>query len=93
MPGGYAEASVKEKDVAAAAAFAVKAQEKTLQKKDAPPVKLALVKILSAQTQVVAGLNFRLKLSVRMHDAPKEAEAVVYRKLSGEYELTSWVWK
>jgi hypothetical protein len=69
-----------------AAAFAIKAK----QKKGA---KLSLVKILSAQQQVVAGLNFRLALKVKVNNSERNAEAVVYRNLSGEHKLTSWIWK
>lgn len=94
IAGGYAEVSVTDSHVVEAAAFAVKAEEKAMQeKKVAPPAKLALVKILGARQQVVAGMNYRLKLKVRLDKTEKQAEAVVYRKLSGACELTSWEWK
>ena len=94
LPGGYYEASVTDARVVAAANFAVKAQQKAMQEgKDAQPVSLTLVEILSARQQIVSGTNFRLKLKVKVNEAEKEAEAVVYQKLSGEYQLTSWAWK
>jgi hypothetical protein len=42
---------------------------------------------------LVAGMNYRLRLKVKVDGKVKEAEAVVWRKLSGEHELTSWTWK
>ena len=95
MPGGYSAAPVTNEQVVAAADFAVKAQEKAMQK-SAPSAKLALVRIVSAQQQVVAGMNYRLRLSVKADGAEKEAEAVVWwqawRK-DEPYKLTSWDWK
>jgi hypothetical protein len=94
MPGGYFEASVTNARVVEAANFAIKAEQNAMQeRKDAQPASLVLVEILGAQQQVVAGTNFRLKLTVRVNEAERVAEVVVYRKLSGEYKLTSWTWK
>lgn len=95
--GGVSPGSVTDNNVIAAAAFAVTAQEKAMQNKDDPkPAKLKLVKILSAQQQVVAGMNFRLKLKVSVNGENKEAEAVVWwqawRK-PDPYRLTSWKWE
>jgi hypothetical protein len=94
--GGYAEAAVNDAEVAAAAAFAVKAQADALREKpDAPPVKLDLVRIVRAEQQVVAGMNFRLRLKVKLDGVEKTAEAVVWwqawRK-PDPHELTSWRW-
>ncbi len=80
--------SVTEPQVIAAATFAIKAQ--ATKKKG---TKLLLVKILGAQQQVVAGLNFRLVLKVKMNNTEKDAEVVVYRNLSGQHKLSSWIWK
>jgi hypothetical protein len=95
-PGGYAPASETETNVVEAAAFAIKAQEKSMGERDAKPVKLALIKIASVQKQVVAGLNYRLQLKVNLNGQEKEAEAVVWwqawRK-PDPYQLTSWIWK
>jgi hypothetical protein len=52
LPGGYARAEV-EKDVKAAAEFAVRDQAK----REAIPLKLAT--IFKAEKQIVAGLNYR----------------------------------
>jgi hypothetical protein len=95
--GGYAKASVTHKEVVAAAAFAIKAQRKAMQeKKETALPKLELVKILHAEQQVVAGINYRLKLKVTLNGKEKTAEAVVWwqawRK-PDPYQLTSWTWK
>ncbi len=96
ITGGFAKASVTEKDVRDAAAYAIKVQAKTMHgQKDGRSTKLELVKILAAEEQVVAGMNYRLKLQVKVNGKDKLADAVVWwqawRKPS-PYELTSWKW-
>jgi len=98
-PGGYATASVTNKQVVAASAFAIPAQQNAMQqqqKKDMAPPKLELVTILQAEQQVVAGMNYRLKLKVKLNGKEKTAEAIVWwqawRK-PDPYQLTSWTWK
>ena len=97
--GGYAKTSVTHKEVVAAAAFAVKAQQKAMRgKKDPEPPKLELelVKILHAEQQVVAGLNYRLKLKVSLNGKEKTAEAIVWWQAwrrPDPYQLSSWTWK
>ncbi len=95
MPGGYATASVTNKEVVAAADFAVKAQA-IREKTDGEPAKLELVTILGAEQQVVAGMNYRLKLKVKLNGKEKLVEALVWwqawRK-PNPYQLTSWNWE
>ncbi len=95
-PGGFAKASVTEEDVVAATAFAIKTQEKTMQDpKGGQPTKLELVRILGAEEQVVAGVNYQLKLKVKVNGKEKRAEAVVWWQAWREpdpYQLTSWKW-
>ena len=97
LPGGHSEVSVTNKEVVVAAAFAIEAEEKAMQgEKDAKAAKLELVEILSASQQVVAGINYRLKLKVMLNGKEKEAEAVVWWQAWREpdpYQLTSWTWK
>lgn len=92
MPGGYITTQVTSKDVIRAASFAIKALEKASEKTS----KLELVKILEAESQVVAGINYRLKLKVRLNGREKTAEAIVWwqawRK-PDPYQLRSWNWK
>ena len=97
LPGGYATTSVTNKEVIAATAFAIKAQEEALQQKEVgKPVKLELVAILGAEQQVVAGMDYRLHLKVKLNGQEKAADAVVWwqawRK-PAPFELTSWDWK
>jgi hypothetical protein len=89
QPGGYADAQATNAWVKEAAAFAVEAQGQTTATNERP----VLVELVSARQQVVAGLNYRLTLKVKAGGVTKEAEAVVWRKLDGEYRLTSWTWK
>ncbi|MBN1470706.1 MAG: hypothetical protein JW925_02930 [Syntrophaceae bacterium] len=92
MPGGYTTTEVTSNDVIRAASFAIKAQEKASGKTS----KLVLVKILEAESQVVAGINYRLKLKVRLNGKEKTAEVIVWwqawRK-PDPYQLRSWNWK
>ncbi|MFZ9478397.1 MAG: hypothetical protein ACO29T_05775 [Steroidobacteraceae bacterium] len=53
---------------------------------------LRLVAIERVDRQVVAGLNYRLRLRVELGGQPRVAEAVVYRNLQGQHALTSWQW-
>ena len=95
--GGYATASVTNKMEVAAASFAIKAQQNAMQKKrDMESPKLELITILQAEQQVVAGMNYRLTLKVKLNGKEKRAETIVWwqawRK-PDSYQLTSWTWK
>lgn len=97
VPGGFSKASAIDSELVAAASFAVKAQGELMQKKkDSPPAKLKLIKVISAQQQVVAGINYRMKLEVDLNGGTHEVDAVVWwqawRK-PDPYRLTSWKWK
>jgi hypothetical protein len=94
VAGGYSDAPVTDNRVVSTAEFAIKEEEKAIREiNGTPSLKLTLVKIISAQQQVVAGSNFRLKLKVTINNTEKLVEAVVFQKLSDERELTSWEWK
>ncbi|HBC85960.1 MAG TPA: hypothetical protein DCZ94_03295 [Lentisphaeria bacterium] len=92
VAGGYTKAETDDLEIANSANFAMKAQEAIL-RKDNKDAKVSLVKILEASKQVVAGMNYKMKLKVNVDDKEKIAEVVVWKKLSGEYELTSWNYK
>ena len=81
LPGGYSDASPLAQDVQATAVFAVSKQKGA-----------TLERVLAAETQVVAGLNYRLKLEVNTSSGPRIAQAVVYRDLKNKMSLTSWEW-
>jgi hypothetical protein len=95
MTGGFARAAVTNKEVAAAAEFAIEARQKAMQEQSGQPASLELVKILEAEEQVVAGVNYRLKLKVQENGRERQAEVVVWwqawRK-PDPYRLTSWRW-
>jgi hypothetical protein len=86
LVGGYSRIAVDDARVLKAAEFAVR------EKKAVSP-KLELAAILDAQSQVVAGMNFKLLLKLADDGLEKKAEAVVYQKLDGGLSLSSWVWK
>lgn len=87
LPGGSTRASTSDEKVKLAAQRAVAAQAK----KSGLP--LTLVSIEDASRQVVAGVNYHLRLSVMKGDRPQFANAVVWGKLDGSYELTAWSWE
>ena len=90
--GGYAEVSVNDPGVVEAANFAVAEQERK-ERAQGYHGHIRLLEILGAKQQVVAGTNYNLRLKLKAHGAEKEATAVVFRKLTGGHELTSWEWR
>lgn len=93
--GGYSAVSVTDPAVRAAAAFAITAEQPLRPPPGLPTAKLELVKILSAQAQVVAGLNYRLRLKVRVNGVERLAEVVVWWqawRTPDPYRLTAWNW-
>ncbi len=84
--GAYQPAEREKPEVKAAAEFAVQAQSK----QEKTPI--ALQSIVKAHQQVVAGMNYRLTLSLIKDSELQNAEAVVFRGLDSRYELKSWQW-
>jgi hypothetical protein len=84
VAGGYADAPNDDPEVVSAAGYAVRAQGRK------QGARLSLVAIEHAEVQVVAGLNYRLRLRVRIGGRPRNAVAVVYKNLRGRQSLTSW---
>ena len=88
--GGYREIDKADEGAAAAAEFAVKQQSEN---KD---MTYKLVSIEHAESQTVAGINYRLCLKVGYHKADDDVDTtefvrvVVYRNLQSQYSLTSW---
>ncbi len=83
LAGGFSSAEI-DPEARTVAEFAVKTQSKSTGRP------LRLVKILKAERQVVAGLNFRLEIEVADGSKPLKARAVVWKKLNGSLALTSW---
>ena len=93
--GGYYPSSPTNAEVVAAANFAIRAEQSSMQK-NAPSAELILVTIMSAQQQVVSGMNYRMNLKVKLNGTEKVAEAVVWWQAWNQqapYKLTSWNWK
>lgn len=85
MTGGYGDASVLDKDVRKAANIAIANRSRSTGKT------LTLVKIIKAEVQVVAGLNYRVCMSVREgRKRAKTVTAVVYKDLRNRRSLTNW---
>lgn len=87
QPGAYRDVPATNKEVVAAAEFAVKAQR--LKEKG----KLDLAAVVKAEQQVVAGINYRLKLLVAVDGGNRDAEVVVWSKLDKTHQLTNWTWQ
>ena len=83
LAGGYSSAEI-DPEVRTVAEFAVKTQA------EATGRPIQLVKILKAERQVVAGLNFRLGIEGADGSKHINARAVVWKKLDGTLVLTSW---
>jgi hypothetical protein len=84
LAGGYGDARVSEPQVLEAARFAVREEGRREGRR------VSLVAVRRAEQQVVAGLNYRLRLSVRAGGRARDVTAVVYRNLKGVYSLAGW---
>lgn len=82
--GGYQEAPKADPATVAAANFAVTEQQ---QKQGGT---ITLVSIKRAETQLVAGINYRLCLKVKAEGKTQTVTAVVNKALNDKYSLTSW---
>ena len=88
--GGYREIDKSDEGAAAAAEFAVKAQSESKE------ITYKLVSVEHAESQVVAGINYRLCLKVGYHkqdddvDTTEFVRVVVNRNLQNQHSLTSW---
>lgn len=84
--GGYSEVAIDDPEVVAAARFAVTAQQ------DATGELIQYQRVIQAEQQVVAGMNYRLMIGVLEGGRSGTADVVVNRDPQGTYSLTSWVW-
>ena len=86
LPGAWSSTDAWHEEVQEAARFAVQTyavgQRSRVLYKD----------VLVAEQQVVAGLNFKLRLQVQHDKTVRRAQVTVWRQLSGQYQLTEWVW-
>jgi len=84
IAGGYGERRVNDPGVAAAAAFAVRERGRQTRRR------VTLLSIRRAETQVVAGMNYRLVLNVREGGEVRDVTAVVFQNLRRRMSLESW---
>ncbi len=84
IAGGYSGRRANDPGVAAAAAFAVRERGRLTRRR------ITLLSIRRAEVQVVAGLNYRLLLSVREGREVGDVIAVVYENIRRRRSLTSW---
>ena len=82
--GGYAAQATDNAEVVQAAQFAVRQQAQV----SGQPVEL--VAIQAAQVQVVAGMNYRLQLQVKVNGQLLTVTAVVYQDVQQAYSLSQW---
>lgn len=84
VAGGYTEAAADDPGVLRAARFAVREEGRRQGRA------VSLLAVRRAEKQVVAGLNYRLRLSVGYGGRTREVSALVYQNLKGAYSLTDW---
>jgi hypothetical protein len=82
--GNYREASPTSPDVLAAARFAVRAEGRRRR------ARVTLLSVERAETQVVAGMNYKLRLRVNVAGRVRGVDALVYEDVQSRYSLTSW---
>jgi hypothetical protein len=86
MVGGYADASIKDKEIRRAAAVAIRALSKSEHHS------VTLVKINKAEKQVVSGMNYRVCMDVReggRRNRARTITAVVYEPIRKPMRLTN----
>lgn len=84
MAGGYGKMPVTSAEALRNARFAVSSRARRTGQK------IVFVKLLKAEQQVVAGLNFRLCMRVVMNGKTRTVTAVVYQNLKERKTLTDW---
>ena len=85
LPGGYAPAELRT-DVKIVIDFALREQAKH----EAGPLKL--LRVSSAEKQIVAGTNYRFMLIVERAGSIRQGKVVVFQDLKSRYLLKSWEW-
>ncbi len=85
--GSYVSVPTTDTGVQDAATFAVDYHAATAGQN------LTLKSIEAAEQQVVAGMNYKLTLSIGEDGEDKTADVAVYRNAEGEMILNSWVWQ
>ena len=84
--GGYGPISTADPMVTLAARYALMSQNAQMSGK------YTLKTINKAQSQVVAGVNYHVCITLRRADTIRTAEAVVYQNLQRKWAVTRWAW-
>ena len=84
IAGGYSERPTNDRGVTAAAAFAVRERGRRTRSR------VTLLSVVSAEAQVVAGMNYRLVLNVREGGEVRDVTTVVFQNLRRGLSLVSW---
>jgi hypothetical protein len=84
--GGYKSVATNDERVVAAADFAVSNRAENHPEQE----DLSLESVKKAEMQTVAGVNFKLCLSVSIEDETQLVRVLVYQNLKQEYSLKSW---
>src|SRR5688500_2991795 len=84
IAGGYGERPTNDRSVTAAAAFAVRERGRQTRRR------ITLLSITSAESQVVAGVNYRLVMDVREGGEVRSVTTVVHQNLRRRLSLVSW---
>ena len=84
--GGYRPISTGDPMVILAARYALMSQNAQMSGK------YTLKSINKAQSQVVAGVNYHVCISLRREDTVRTAEAVAYQNLQRKWAVTRWAW-
>jgi hypothetical protein len=82
--GGYSSISPRSAEAQSAAKFAVAARARRTGKR------IVLWKVVRAEQQVVAGMNYRVCMRVFENGKARTVTAVVYKNLRRKWSLTSW---
>lgn len=81
--GGYSLAPI-DPEAREVATFAVTTEAKATGKS------LQLVKVVRVEKQVVAGINYRLQITVKEEGQLTPVEVIVWRRLDNSLSLTAW---
>lgn len=82
--GGYGKISAKSAEAQSGAKFAVSTRARRTGKR------IVLWKVLRAEQQVVAGMNYKVCMRVFENGKARTVTAVVYKNLKNKRSLTSW---
>ena len=88
--GGFSNADLKSPEVMAAAKYALSTKNTSMNRSGTRAY--TLLEIQKAQVQVVAGLNYRVCIKIKLGSILRTAEALVYKNLQNQQSLSSWTW-